>query len=159
MSFPSPARKAAIQEEFYLYPKIHANPAPARQSRIILEVYSVRILAPHALELSPYLSPPTGALRDPTPSRHCPSEPPPSPRYSKDSRTYPPLGGLSPALTAASGAVPGAGPPPEAAPAVTKGHSSRLRVAGLHSSVSASVSGQNRSLSSPRSCRKKPCSV
>jgi hypothetical protein len=107
----------------------------------------------------PYLCPPTSTPKDPTSSHHCPSKPLSSPRYSKDSRTDPPLGGGSNAPTAASGAIPGVEAPPEAAPAITKGRSSYLRIASLQSYVSTAVSGQNRFLSSPRSRRKKPFSV
>jgi hypothetical protein len=83
------------------------------------------------------------------------SESPPSPHYSKDSCTKPPLGGGTPAPTAASGAVQGAEAPPEATPTVTKGRWNRLTIASCPPVVYTVVSGENGFLSSPRSRRKK----
>jgi hypothetical protein len=77
----------------------------------------------------------------------------PPPRYSKASRAEPLLGGESPDIISTAGADPRAGAPPEDAPTAVEDCLSRLRVASLPPSISATVSGQNKFLSTSRSRR------
>jgi hypothetical protein len=77
----------------------------------------------------------------------------PPPRYSKDCRAEPLLGGESLDIISTAGADPRAGAPPEDAPTAIEDCPSRLRVANLPPSISATVSGQNKFLSTSRSRR------
>jgi hypothetical protein len=77
----------------------------------------------------------------------------PPPRYSKASHAEPLLGGESPGIISTVGADPRAGAPPEDAPTVVEDCLSRLRVASLPPSISTTVSGQNKFLSTSRSRR------
>jgi hypothetical protein len=77
----------------------------------------------------------------------------PQPRYPKASRAEPLLGGESPDVISTMGADPRAGAPPEDAPTAVEDCPSRLRVASLPPSISATVSRQNKFLSTSRSRR------
>jgi hypothetical protein len=77
----------------------------------------------------------------------------PPPRYSKASRAEPLLGGESPDIISSAGDDPRAGAPPEDAPTTVEDCPSRFRVASLPPSISATVCGQNKFLSTSRSCR------
>jgi hypothetical protein len=77
----------------------------------------------------------------------------PPPRYSKASRTEPLLGGESPDIISTVGADTRAEVPPEDAPTSIEDCPSRLRIASLPPSISATVSGQNKFLSTSRSRR------
>jgi hypothetical protein len=75
------------------------------------------------------------------------------PRYSKASRAEPLLGGESPDIISTPGADPRGEAPPEDAPTAVEDCPSRLHVANLPPSISATVSGQNKFLSTSRSRR------
>jgi hypothetical protein len=68
------------------------------------------------------------------------------------------LGG-APATTAATGAIPGAEAPPEVTAIAVAELPNRLPGASFPWFIYTAVSMQNRFLSLPRSCRKKPFSV
>jgi hypothetical protein len=67
------------------------------------------------------------------------------PRYSKASRAEPLLEGESPDIISTAGVDPRARAPPEDAPTVVEDCPSRLRVASLPPSISATISGQKSS--------------
>jgi hypothetical protein len=77
----------------------------------------------------------------------------PPPRYSKASHAEPLLGGESPDIISTVGADPRVGAPLEDAPTAVEDCPSRLRIASLPPSISATVSGQNKFLSTSRSRR------
>jgi hypothetical protein len=77
----------------------------------------------------------------------------PPPRYSKASHAEPLLGGESPDTISTVGADPRAGAPPEDAPTAIEDCPSRLRIVSLPLSISVTVSGQNKFLSTSRSRR------
>jgi hypothetical protein len=77
----------------------------------------------------------------------------PPPYYSNSSRTEPLLGVQSPDIISTAGADPRAGVPPEDAPTTVEDCTSRLRVTSLPPSISATVSGQNKFLSTSSSRR------
>jgi hypothetical protein len=86
--------------------------------------------------------------------------PPPSQiRFTKASRSNSLLGGGAPAYTSTAGGVLGARAPLDTVPITIEGRPSRFLIAGFLSVISTTVSGQIGFLSSPRSCRKKPCRI
>jgi hypothetical protein len=75
------------------------------------------------------------------------------PRYSKASHAEPLLGRESSDIISTAGADPRAGVPPEDAPTAVEDCPSCLRVTSLPPSISTTVSGQNKFLSTSRSRR------